>query len=163
MCIRDRLTSHPKAKPRCFSIAYARLIFGLEIRRTCKRTVGSNPTLSANSPYLSMAYGENKVKTNIPPTKAGFCALALKNSLFPSILSKQLEIAFVKIWKQVKVQIQGELKGEQMNFRFEAAVDAALFQQTKGAWTQQINDNPESVSAVSYTHLDVYKRQRDGL
>ena len=46
-----------------------------------------------------------------------------------------------------------------MNFRFEAAVDAALFQQTKGAWTQQINDNPESVSASYYeARLDFLER-----
>lgn len=37
-----------------------------------------------------------------------------------------------------------------MKFSFVANVDDALFNTTKGAWTQQVKDNPESVSESYY-------------
>lgn len=50
-----------------------------------------------------------------------------------------------------------------MNFTFVPKVDAALFNTTKGAWTQQIQDNPESVSQAYYeARLDYLERAVDG-
>lgn len=50
-----------------------------------------------------------------------------------------------------------------MKFSFVAKVDSALFNTTKGAWTQQVKDHPESVSETYYeARLDHLGKTVDG-